>query len=76
MKWSEEVCSDEVLVADEQDAAVIEATGSIIWNYYKIDDVQSKWGVAQKMLCARSLTLRLRDAVHLEISHISLVELF
>ena len=60
------MCSD-LLVADEQDAAVIDATGSIIWNYYKIDGVQSKRGVAQKMLCARSVTLRLRDAVHLEI---------
>ena len=75
MKWSAEVCSD-LLVADEQDAAVIDATGSIIWNYYKIDGIQSKRGVAQKMLCARSLTLHLRDAVHLEISHISLFELF
>ena len=62
MKWSAEVCSD-LLVADEQDAAVIDATGSIIWNYYKIDGIQSKRGVAQKMLCARSL-------------HISLFELF
>jgi hypothetical protein len=66
-------CSDEIpLVADKEDTGVIEATRSIIWNYYKIDGVQRNWAVL-KMFCARSVTLRLRDAVHLELSHISLV---
>ena len=40
-----------VLIVDEQDAEVIEATKSIIWNYYKIDGVQSKRGGAKNVMC-------------------------
>ena len=32
-----------------QDAEDIEATGSIVWNYYKIDGVQSKRGGAKNV---------------------------
>ena len=35
-----------------QDAQDVEQTGSIIWNYYKIDGVQSKQGGAKNVRCA------------------------
>ena len=34
-----------------QDAEDIDATGSIVWNYYKIDGVKSKRGGAKNVTC-------------------------
>ena len=42
---------DVTLVPDAQDAPDIEQTGSIIWNYYKIDGAQSKRGGAKNAMC-------------------------
>ena len=40
-----------LLVPDAEDNEDIEATGSIVWNYYKIDGVQSKRGGAKNVKC-------------------------
>ena len=40
-----------LLVPDTQDAADIEGIGSIVWNYYKINGVQSKLGCAKNVKC-------------------------
>ena len=49
---------DVTLVPDAQDAPDIEQTGSIIWNYYKIDGAQSKRGGVKNAIpfCDSSFT--------------------
>lgn len=52
METEESQESDEVLViADDQNAEDIEPTRCIVWNYYKIDGVQSKKGGAKNVVC-------------------------
>jgi hypothetical protein len=41
--------NDEVLSVEEPDAEEAEHTGSIIWNYYKVDGAQSKLGGAKNI---------------------------
>jgi hypothetical protein len=42
---------DVTWVPDAQDAPDVEQTGSIIWNYYKIDGAQSKQCSAKNAMC-------------------------
>jgi hypothetical protein len=42
---------DVTWVPDAQDAPDVEQTGSIIWNYYKVDGAQSKQGGAKNAMC-------------------------
>ena len=43
--------SNDIVLSVEDDAEDVENTGSIIWNYYKIDGAQSKRGGAKNIRC-------------------------
>ena len=63
---------------DAQDAEDIEATGSIVWNYYKTDGVQSMRGSAKNVKCmfCDAAFSGCSSCNDFELSHMSLVELF
>ena len=43
--------SNNNVLSVEDDAEDVEHTGSIIWNYYKVDGAQSKRGGAKNITC-------------------------
>ena len=48
--------------SDTQGAEDIERTGSITWNYYKIDGVQSKRGCAKNVTCFHQMQFGVQRA--------------
>ena len=62
----------------EDNAEDVENTGTNIWNHYKIDGAQLKLAGTKNIRCIFSNTVLTESlsVVHLELSPISLVELF